>query len=154
MRRPRRILGAALLMAALPANRAAAQLSRHPARVEVTCPRAPVPVLAGGRRVLVYELHVTNFGRGALGFRELDVSGGRPMAILAAYRDSSLRSLLQPAGAMIMQDADASRLEPGRRLRYLWPPSRPSYGKTPSRPPGIRGAERSFDAPRGVWACL
>lgn len=55
---------------------ASGQTAQRPARVEVAVPQPPVPVLADGKRVLVYELHVTNFGRGALGFREINVLNG------------------------------------------------------------------------------
>jgi hypothetical protein len=94
------------------------QISQRPARVEVIAPKPPMPVLADGKRILVYELHVTNFGRGALGFRELEVlnGAGRP---IVSYHDSALAELLQPVGAT--SDRSAPRLEPGQRtIVFLW----------------------------------
>jgi len=111
---------------------AAQEVSLRPARIEVATPKAPTPVVANGRRVLAYELHVTNLGPGALGFRQLDVFDGRPGgAQLATYRDSSLAELLEPAGsAMRATMRDPRKLEPGERtLVFLWlslaPDSRP-----------------------------
>ena len=103
----------------LPA-RATAQLSSRPPRVEIVTPKSPAPVLADGKRVLVYEVHVTNFGRGALGFRQIDVlnaaTGGPP---LASYHDSTLNDVLEPVGTA--QGTDIRRLAPGQRtVIFLW----------------------------------
>lgn len=108
--------------------RQAARLAQRPARVEVSTPKAPIPVLADGKLVLVYELHVTNFGRGALSFSQLEVFdaavGGAP---LAAFGDSALNDVLQPVGGS--QSQDPHRLDPGRRtIVFLWlsfPPGAP-----------------------------
>jgi hypothetical protein len=100
--------------------RADAQLSPRPPRVEITNPKPPAPVLADGKRVLVYELHVTNFGRGALGFHQIDVlnatTGGPP---IASYHDSTLKDVLQSVD--MVQVGDFRRIEPGQRtIVYLW----------------------------------
>lgn len=111
-------LGWILILFALPVGKVSAQLSQRQTRVEVVTPKAPTLVLADGKRVLVYELHVTNFGRGALGFREIDVlnAAGTP---IASYRDSALKGLLEPAG--LVSDRDARRLEAGQRaIVFLW----------------------------------
>jgi murein DD-endopeptidase MepM/ murein hydrolase activator NlpD len=77
-----------------------------------------MPVLADGKRILVYELHVTNFGRGALGFREIEVLNGAGGPIVS-YHDSALAELLQPVGAS--SDRSAQRLDPGQRtIVFLW----------------------------------
>ncbi len=103
------------LVSAIPAS---GQISRRPARVEVVVPKPPVPVLADGKRVLVYELHVTNFGRGALGFREINVLNGVGTPIVS-YRDSALTELLAPVGAT--SNRAAQRLDPGQRtVLFLW----------------------------------
>lgn len=117
-----------LLCVTLSSAGASAQLSPRPPRVEIITPKSPAPVLADGKRVLVYELHVTNFGRGALGFHEIDVlnaaTAGPP---LASYHDSTLKDVLQPVD--MMQVGDFRRLEPGQRtIVYLWlafPPGTP-----------------------------
>lgn len=106
---------------------AGSQISQRPARVEVVVPKPPTPVIADGKRVLVYELHVTNFGRGALGFREIDVlnGGGAP---IVSYQDSALIETLQPVGATT--DRAPQRLDPGQRtVVFLWlslPPAVPA----------------------------
>jgi murein DD-endopeptidase len=120
MRRNTRAIPCLLLFFTLPSGRVGAQLSPRPPRVEITTPKSPAPVLADGKRVLVYELHVTNFGRGALGFREIDVlngAGGAPP--LASYRDTALKDVLQPVGGA--QGIDPRRLDPGQRtVVFLW----------------------------------
>jgi hypothetical protein len=86
-----------------------AQLSARQARVEIVAPAAPRPVVAAGKRVLVYELHVTNLGRGPLAFREIDVwDGGGKAASLATYRDTALAHALAPGGVTIT-DTDTAR---------------------------------------------
>ncbi len=37
-------------------------ISARPSPVEVVTPKPPTPVIIEGDRVLVYELHITNFG--------------------------------------------------------------------------------------------
>lgn len=107
-------------------ERLSAQLSSRSARVDVVAPVSPVPVAAGGQTVVAYELHITNFGQGALGLRELDVFAARGGAPMASYRDSALDQLLQPVGEgmpgmMGMGAGDPRRVEPGRRtVVYLW----------------------------------
>jgi murein DD-endopeptidase len=97
---------------------ASGQTTQRPARVEVVVPKPPVPVLADGKRVLVYELHLTNFGRGALGFREINVLNGTGTPIVS-YRDSALTELLNPVGAA--PNRAAQRLDPGQRtVVFLW----------------------------------
>jgi peptidase M23-like protein len=68
----------------------------------------------------VYELHVTNFGPGALGFRALEIrSRGQKAAMLASYVGDSLAALLEPAGASSTHDA--TRLPPGQcTIIFLW----------------------------------
>jgi len=108
-------ISALLILTSIVVCPAAAQMSDRHARVEVVCPKEPIPVSVNGQTTLVYELHVTNFGRGALELRELAIDAG---AHLATYRDSALAALLQPAGAM---EAGSRRLDPGMRtIVFLW----------------------------------
>jgi hypothetical protein len=102
---------------------ALAQLSARPARVEVVVPKAPTPVMVDTQQVLVYELHVTNFGPGPLVLRQLDVmDAASAEAPLASYRDSALRAAVAPAGAM-MGDTAGARLDPGfRTIVFVWLP--------------------------------
>jgi osmoprotectant transport system permease protein len=59
--------------------------------VDVEVPFAPIPVRAMDRTHLVYELHITNFGRTSLTLAAVDVFADDPaQAQLAAYRDSEI----------------------------------------------------------------
>jgi Peptidase family M23 len=125
---PRR-WGIWFLLLAFASVSADAQMSTRQARVEVITPKPPIPVAVDGKRVLVYELHVTNFGRGPLGFREVDVIDGLNQtnagvargrySPIASYRDSALKALLQTPGMQHSQDS--GRLEPGQRtIVFMW----------------------------------
>lgn len=43
-------------------------------RVEIVCPSAPIPVAANKTKVLVYELHITNFDTVPLTLKNLEIS--------------------------------------------------------------------------------
>ena len=107
----------ALALTLMLCSAASAQMSDRPARVEVVCPKPPIPVPVNGQTALVYELHLTNFGQGALELRELAIDAGTQHV---TYRDSALAALLQSAGSMDMASA---RLDPGKRtIVFLWLP--------------------------------
>jgi murein DD-endopeptidase len=83
---------------------ALAQSSARPSPVEVVAPKPPMPVMIEGKRVLVYELHITNFGPSSLtlagiqvfaseGKSSSDKTGG---VKLADYMGPSLFELLHP----------------------------------------------------------
>lgn len=84
-------------------------------RVEVVTPAPPIPVAADGKRVLAYELHVTNFGSTPLTLERIEIFGnGTP---LATYGDGSLVAILQRVGA----NGDATHIDPGQRvIAFLW----------------------------------
>ncbi|MGH7652821.1 MAG: M23 family metallopeptidase [Gemmatimonadaceae bacterium] len=122
-------LGIWFLLLALAPLSAKAQIAPRQARVEVIAPKPPIPVVVDGKRVLVYELHVTNFGRGALRFRDIavmyggnhrDARGGIPaQQPIASYRDSALKALLQAPG--MQHSEDAARLEPAQlTIVFMW----------------------------------
>jgi len=85
------------------------QSAQRQAPVEVVTPKPPIPVITGGRRVLVYELHITNFGAQSLALQSIDIFGSldasRPFATL---RDSSLRAAFWKPGAMRMMMSNGS----------------------------------------------
>src|SRR5690349_6880789 len=74
---------------------ASAQSSARPSPVEVMVPKPPTPVMTEGQRVLVYELHITNFGPSELILTGIQVfaSGGEK---LAEYNGPALSELLHP----------------------------------------------------------
>jgi murein DD-endopeptidase len=96
-------------------------------RVEVTCPTPPIPVTLGKNKVLVYELHVTNFDTVPLALKRIEISAsqetGRPLLTL---EDTKLTAAMirvgaaQPGGT-----AGASRdtriVDPGgRNIVFVW----------------------------------
>ena len=102
-----------------------AQSSARPSPVEVVVPKAPTPVMIEGKRVLVYELHVTNFGPSALTLTGIQVfaSSGEK---LAEYSGPALSELLHPlddSSRMAMNDSpqpasadNSAKLDIGRRV--------------------------------------
>jgi murein DD-endopeptidase MepM/ murein hydrolase activator NlpD len=117
------------LAASLPLYPLVAQVTARGARVEVSSPASPIPVLANGRRVLAYELRVTNFGMGPLVFRQIEIFAGTQGRRIADYRDDTLTQLIQPVGVnmrgMAMGDSamgsSGRRLDPGQMsIVFLW----------------------------------
>ena len=127
-------IGAAAVGAA---PRLGAQLVERPARVEVTVPASPIPAYLGGKRALVYELHITNLGAGALRLMAIDVyragggRGARPGApAVASYRDTALAHVL--AAPAMRDSVSPARLEPEQRTgAFLWL-TFPDTGSLPS----------------------
>lgn len=107
-----------------------AQASLRQARVEVTTPKAPTPVLADGKRLLGYELHVTNFDPHPLKLRSVEVfSSLSATRSIASLRDSLLGAAVQIGPAMQMAVAhgspssatDSPTIGPGERaIVFLW----------------------------------
>jgi murein DD-endopeptidase len=108
------------------AARALAQSSARPSPVEVVVPKPPMPVIIEGKRVLVYELHITNFGPSSLTLTEIQVfaSGSESSTgeetggdKLADYSGSSLSELLRPVdeSSQMGESSDmASKSNPGK----------------------------------------
>ena len=119
--------------AAGPGSRLGAQVVERPARVEVTVPATPIPAYLAGRRALVYELHITNLGAGALRIRAIDVyrTPARPGAsAIDSYRDTALARVL--AGPAMRDSVSPARLEPEQRtVAFLWL-TFPDTGSLPS----------------------
>ena len=97
---------------------APAQISNRPAAVEVVVPMPPTPVEAAGKRILAYELHITNFGIVPLVLRHIEVTGaGDPID----FSGDILTKMLRRFGDS--EDNDPARLDVGRRLiAFLWLP--------------------------------
>ena len=107
-----------------------AQASQRQALVEVSTPKAPTPIIADGKWLLGYELHVTNFDSRPLQLRSIEVfpslAAARPIASL---KDSSLRASVQVGPGMRMSAAPGSHgdsegapaIAPGERaIVFLW----------------------------------
>jgi len=99
-------------------------------RVEVVCPFAPIPVMQGQQRVLVYELHITNFETVPLTLKRLEVFAEANKAEpLETMTDDALSSSIVEVGSNIgsMGGApgspakDSRTIEPGNRaVVFLW----------------------------------
>lgn len=91
------------------------------APVEITVPFAPVPALAGGKNILAYELHLTNFGQRELVLSRLEVRSDTPVsATLAVYEGEHLADLMDPL-ALYGKPTDKRRLSIGvRNIIYIW----------------------------------
>jgi murein DD-endopeptidase len=120
---PRRL---AIVLLAANIAPAFAQSSARPSPVEVVTPKPPMAVVIEGKRVLVYELHITNFGPSSLTLTGLQVfaSGGESSRSekassekLADYSGSSLSELLRPvdeSAQMGDSSHSASQSNPGQ----------------------------------------
>lgn len=110
-----------------------AQSSARPSPVEVVTPKPPTAVVIEGKRVLVYELHITNFGPSALTLTEIQVftsvNGSSPTEKtgddrLACYSGSSLSQLLRPVdessqmgeSSHMAPQSNPGQLDVGRRV--------------------------------------
>lgn len=75
---------------------------RAPAEMslDIQIPSAPIPVRAGGKVHLAYELHITNFRAVDLSLTGVEVRGGDKTAtVLANYQDAALSAVLARPGA-------------------------------------------------------
>lgn len=125
-----------VIVAALCVLPAGAQSPSRQSPVEVAIPKPPTPVLANGRWVLVYELHLTNLsavtsvGPQELTLRSVEIfptlAATRPIATL---RDSALRASFRSVAtmpAMTMSPAamaapSDARIPPGQRaVLFAW----------------------------------
>lgn len=99
-----------------------AQSSARPSPVEVVTPKPPTPVTIEGKQLLVYELHITNFGPSALKLTEIQVFGEANATLplekagtqLADFNGASLSELLRPVGEA--PQSDPTQLDVGHRV--------------------------------------
>jgi len=98
---------------------ALAQSSARPSPVDVEVPKPPTPIAIEGAQVLVYELHITNFGPSALTLTGITVFGGasesKASAPIADYGGPQLAALLRPVRDPA-ESGDAAQLPIGRRV--------------------------------------
>jgi hypothetical protein len=84
------------------------QSSARPSPAQVIAPKPPTPVTIEGKQVLVYELHITDYGPSALTLTRIQVFGKLAVDYspvpksdvgLADYSGKDLTKLLEPVGA-------------------------------------------------------
>jgi hypothetical protein len=97
----------------------------RPSRVEVVTPKPPTPVIAEGKRVLSYELHITNFDPNPLTLKRIEVFDGATP--IADYSGKDLAGMISPVGQPAPDDA--THIDSGRRvIVFVWltqPPTAP-----------------------------
>jgi len=72
-----------------------------PATVDLQVPMTPTPVNANGATHLLYELHITNFGKKPLELTQIDILGDAPAnGMLASFKGGELGKLIQNTGAV------------------------------------------------------
>jgi hypothetical protein len=88
--------------------------------MDLLIPVAPTPVSIEGKRHLVYELHLTNFGTSDVVVTRVQVKDGGRKTPLADYRDSELAERLGRPG--VDTELHDKRLLSGglRAVVYLW----------------------------------
>jgi hypothetical protein len=98
-------------------------------RVEVVCPSPPIPVTIGKNKVLVYELHLTNFDVVPLTLKRISIFAARenpdPLAILEGEKLST--ATIRIGAPMMMSrgsgaaSGNTRTLDPGgRNVIFLW----------------------------------
>jgi hypothetical protein len=107
-------------------------------RVELACPSPPIPVTIGKNKVLVYELHLTNFDVVPLTLKRISIFGARenpdPLTILEGEKLSTAMIRIGAPGMMSGGSSAGSgntrTLDPGgRNIVFLWielPASKPT----------------------------
>lgn len=103
-------MGALLSIGVAAADRAEVQAIP----VEAVVPFDPSPVRAEGRQHLLYELHVTNFGKSDLQLTRLDVNDPTSGAVVQSISGNALASAIYEPG--VAQSKDKNVLPSGRRV--------------------------------------
>jgi hypothetical protein len=98
-------------------------------KVEVTCPAPPIPVSIDKDKVLVYELHVTNFDTVPLTLKHVEIFANEENSEpLVTLDDEKLSATMVRVGAEMMSSSgssDAARdtrtIDPGgRNVVFVW----------------------------------
>lgn len=87
-------------------------IAGRPSAVEIVTPKPPTPVMADGKRLLVYELHITNLGRSPLQLKKIEVA---PLHV--EFTGDALAKMLTVIGGA----KEAGYLDVGRRATaFMW----------------------------------
>ena len=97
-------------------------------RVEVVCPSPPIPVVIGKNKVLVYELHLTNFDTVPLTLKRLEIFAGRAGGeMLVTFEGDQLSAAMTRIGAAMNMEGDSGGagntriIAPGgRNILFVW----------------------------------
>lgn len=100
-------------------------------RVEVVCPSPPIPVTIGKNKILVYELHLTNFDVVPLTLKRISIfaAGENPDPLTALEGEKLSAAMIRIGAPMTMTTSGSSSaasgntrtLDPGgRNIVFLW----------------------------------
>lgn len=92
-----------------------------PVMAALEIPEAPIPMRAVGKIDLLYEMHISNLGRGLLFLEQIQVTGGdESNKIYATYRGKDFDDMLGGFGPQ-PEGSDIRRILPGMRVvAYIW----------------------------------
>ena len=91
------------------------------APVEIRVPIAPTPVTAGGRTLLGYEIHITNFQARDLALDRIDVFGPAPASPpLASYQGDALEAAITRIGGPAAASGKRTIAGGMRAVVYMW----------------------------------
>ena len=98
-------------------------------RIEVVCPSPPVPVTIDNNKVLVYELHVTNFDIVPLTLKRLEIFAAQESSqpLITLEGDKLSAAMIRVGAAMVMPSGstggtqDTRVIDPGgRSVLFAW----------------------------------
>ena len=104
-----------LIIAPVPAT---AQLRLGTVQLDIRVPRSPMVAASGGQARLIYELRITNVGRGGYGVSRIEVSGGGQL--LGSFQGDTLKSMAagparRATGARLGRAGSRSSFSPSRQ---------------------------------------
>jgi murein DD-endopeptidase MepM/ murein hydrolase activator NlpD len=89
--------------------------------LDISVPKAPTAFRADGKVHLVYELHVTNFGRQVLTLVRVEAVNADGRGSLARYAGTTLAGAISRPGLPNVVGLDKLKVGPGlRAIVYLW----------------------------------
>jgi peptidase M23-like protein len=89
-------------------------IAARPSPVEIVTPKPPTPVMADGKRLLVYEFHISNLGRAPLQLKKIEVA---PLHV--EFAGDALAKMLRVIGGA--KEGNAAYLDVGRRATaFMW----------------------------------
>ena len=98
-------------------------------RVEVVCQSSPIPVAIGNKKVIVYELHITNFDTVPLTLKRIEIFANQVSTEpLTTFEDDKLSAAMTRVGASMNMSGgssvgaeDTRTLDPGgRNVVFVW----------------------------------
>src|SRR5215469_6979268 len=96
-------------------------------RVDVACPSPPIPVQMEKSKLLVYELHITNFDTAPLTLKQMEIFGNDKSdePIITLENEKLSAAMMRVGAGMIMSGGSAAQdtrtIDPGgRNVVFVW----------------------------------